>query len=181
MIEPQVLAERMESTEQAIRVQGPLTWERVRDWTREPRLPRSGERGGGMAEAALVADRLEERHQDAAAARYHAELDKLTKRVDSDMARIRTIISICNPERPASLKARDMLVAQAEADGWCGSCYRVDQACEPVAEGRYRTRCRFCGEWKAENGQDPPLALVELKCSGLTMTTKAVATALAKR
>lgn len=119
-----------------------------------------------------------DRRDAAAAARYKTELTTLTRRIEADLTRLGRIIGICNPPTPKNLQARDMQVAQVEADGWCGSCWRDDQHLEPVAEGRYRGRCRPCGDWRGENGADPPVPLLKLRHSGRRITTAAVAKAL---
>jgi hypothetical protein len=123
-------------------------------------------------------DRIDDRREDAAAARYLPELQALTRRLEADLARLVRIAGICNPAAPKNLATRDMLVAQVEADGWCGSCWRDDQHLTPVAErpngtAYYRGRCRFCGEWKANTREDPPLEVLRPHHEGRRIRVRA--------
>jgi len=133
-------------------------------------------------------ERIDDRKDDAAAARYHAELSTLTKRIDADLHRLRRIIGICCPSPTKGLASRDMLSAQVAADGWCVSCWKDDQNLTPITmttgggkpRPRYKDRCRFCGEWKAEHGQDPPVAILQLMHEGRRITTAAIERAMGK-
>jgi hypothetical protein len=177
MIGPELLADRLRAASIVVERDGPVTWERVSDWTLPGRMPARGERGGGMVDAETD-DRIDDRREDAAAARYMPELAALTKRLEADLARLVRIHEICNPAAPKNLATRDMLVAQVEADGWCGSCWRDDQHLTPVAErpngvAYYRGRCRFCGEWKANTREDPPLDVLRPHHEGRRIRVKA--------
>lgn len=181
MIQPERLAESLRQTSVAVERDGPLTWERCADWT-TARMPAHREPLDDEGEERVRAGRTEEDEEnyrmDAAAARYEAELAKITARMISDGERLRTIMSIANPSPPKNLATRDMLVAQVEADGWCGSCWRDDQHLTPVAErpnGQpyYRGRCRFCGEWKANTREDPPLDVLRPHHEGRRIRVRA--------
>lgn len=185
MIPREVLTQHLVETLVDLNRNGDLTWGRASDWTSAGNLPSNGTRGGGMAEGAEDDDRHDDRQEDAAAARYHDELDTLTKRIDADCARLRRIIGICAPTPPKQLHNRDLLVAQVAADGWCISCWRDDQHLTPIAlrpsgQPYYRDRCRACGEWKAEHGQDPPKLILELRHAGRRITTADVERALGR-
>lgn len=171
MIDPEVLADRLESCELALRTYGELTWERVDAWS-VARMPTKGERGGGIADGADDDDRIDDRREDAAAARYHTELTTLTARIDADLHRLRRIINICNPAVPQSLATKDMLIAQVAADGWCVSCWRADQHLSPVAERRYRDRCRFCGDYHRDQQEDPPIDILRARIDGRPIRVK---------
>lgn len=96
----------------------------------------------------------------AQAATYYDELDRITKRLDADLRRLERLKEIICPvplkrSVPASVQA-----AEAAGEGWCASCFRDRGWLEPQHEGRYRGLCRFCGEWKAANGEVPPQSVV---------------------
>ena len=66
-------------------------------------------------------------------------------------------------------------------DGCCLSCWRHEHTMTPTAEGRYRDRCRWCGDFRGEHGIDPPLAvLVARHTPGMVVSVKLVAESLAK-
>lgn len=185
MIEPERLADRLQDCAVLVRTQGPVTWERVEDWV-SARMPRpveplSDEQEARARDGVSELDE-DDRREDAAAARYQAELVALTKRLDADLARITRIIGICNPARPATPANRDLQLAQVAAEGWCVSCWRVDQTTTDIAKGRYRDLCRKCGEFKAAEGRIPPLpVLVKALTYGWSKITSGdVATAMGK-
>lgn len=162
---------------------GPETWHRVLDWERKD-LPRSepddeDEQAQAQRREATSDDRRDELRDDAHAARYADELRRLTNRItarqrlidkacnslDADLSRLDRIITITNPDAPARVGSKDMLAAQVAADGWCVSCWRDEQHLteitkRPSGEPWYRDLCRSCGQWKAENGELPPLDLL---------------------
>lgn len=199
MIQPERLADRFREAAILLESQGPvawaltlgeLTWQRADDWehARDPRLhipePLDDE-DDERARTGRSDEEEERRRLDAAASAYKSELSKLTERLQADMARMSTIIEICCPSRPKHLQAKDLLVAQVEADGWCGSCWRHDQHLVPITlrsngDPYYRSRCKPCGEWRREHNQDPPLAVLEIRHSGKRLTTAAVARVLAR-
>lgn len=135
---------------------GATTWRRFLEWEKPTQPARDSLRGGGFGEG-KTDTRLEDEHDDRQASRYHHELHELTERIDRDLARLRTLLRIANPDRPRSLRPGDLTTTQLIADGWCPSCFRNDQHLNPVAEGRYRDRCRACGEHRAATGTDPSL------------------------
>lgn len=163
MIGPNLLADRLEELVVLLRRQGEVTWGRVSDWE-TARMPAFREPLDDDQDAAVRAGRSvrdeEDRKGDAAAARYRDEVDGLASRLLKQSQRLCTIITVCNPDRPKHLGNRDLQAAQVAAEGWCVSCWQDDQTFELSAGGRYRNHCRFCGEWKAANGQDPPVWLL---------------------
>jgi hypothetical protein len=64
---------------------------------------------------------------------------------------------------------------------WCKSCWRDDKHHEPVAIGRYKTWCRFCGDWKAAHKRLPPVEILEARHSGRRITSTMVEKALANQ
>ena len=181
MIDPDKLADHLTNTAQAVRARGDVTWGRVHDWTLPGRMPARGERGGGMGPGAPD-ERIDDRREDAAAARYHTEMQALTKRLDADLARLTRIISICCPVPPKTLANRDLLAAQVAADGWCVSCWRDDQHLTPITTQRtrngtevplYKDRCRWCGEWRSHSRQDPPLDVLQAHHEGRRIRVRA--------
>jgi hypothetical protein len=189
VIESAVLAERMRAATVVQERNGDVTWERVDAWTLPGRMPARGERGGGLVDAETD-DRIDDRREDAAAARYKPELETLTKRIEADLARLVRIHAICNPEPAKSLATRDMQVSQVEADGWCGHCWTDDQFLEPIAlrpsiapipsRPYYRGLCRWCGAFKSEHGALPPISLLRLHHRQKPITEADVEKALGK-
>jgi hypothetical protein len=189
VIAPDRLAEALRLASIAVERDGPLTWDRVQDWTLPGRMPSRGERGGGLVDAEDD-QRIDDRREDAAAARYKPELEALTRRIDADVARLQRIIAICNPDPPTTLRDKDRLRSQLEADGWCGSCHRNDQTCVPIAlrpakapapsAPYYKGLCRFCGSFKASHGVLPPVVILRLHHKARPITETDVERALGK-
>lgn len=164
MIEAEVLADRLQAVATRVRSEGPVAWERVDDWTcaRMPafREPLIDDEEDERVQSSRSAIDEEDRKGDAAAARYKSELQKITGRLVSDIARLETILGICCPPNPRHLASMELLQAQVESEGYCGSCWRADQEWVEAEKGRYRGRCRWCGDWRAAEGSDPPRWLV---------------------
>jgi hypothetical protein len=189
VIASDLLADRMRAATIVQERNGPVTWERVEAWELPGRMPARGERGGGLVDAETD-ERIDDRREDAAAARYKPELAALTKRLEADLARLTRIHQICNPEPAKSLATRDMQVAQVEADGWCGHCWSDDQFLEPIAlrpsvapipsRPYYRGLCRWCGSFKREHGTLPPIALLRKHHGSKPITEADVEKALGK-
>ena len=182
MIAAADLADRLNAASCAVRTQGPLTWERLEDWHTPGRLPTHGTRGGGMAEGADDDERLLDRKDDIAASRYWDEMRTLTRRLEADLARLNTILGIANPERPRTVASRDMQLAQVEAEGWCGSCWRNDQNLTAVTMQKsrngaevpkYRGRCEWCGKHRKATGEDPPIEYLRARHEGRRVRVKA--------
>lgn len=150
MIDPHKLMADMEKTLAQLHELGPLTFQRVEDWLRIERLGNDSNRGGGVAKGGKSDDRRQEELDDEQASAYFPETDTLTRRIEADMARLRRIIAIANPNPP-----------KAAPDAGCRSCYRNGGQYEPVWDGRYRDACRFCAEWRtAHDGEWPPISIV---------------------
>lgn len=200
MIEPERLADRLQECAVLLRTQGggstlgDLTWQRCDDWT-DATMPRLVEPLSDEQEERARAGRSEDdetrRRDEAAAARYKAELSALTKRLEADIARLTRIIGICNPQKPKELRRGDRTAAQVLAEGSCPTCWRigVDEAItlrpekdpEKVARPYYKDRCKWCGEWRAEHGQDAPLSILRIHHTpGRHLTTADVAKALGR-
>lgn len=176
MIEPEVLADDLQDVAVLLRANGGATWGRCDDWE-TARMPRPVEPSDDEQEEAERAGRSEvdedDRRDDAAASRYRAELNAVTKRLTADAARLKTIMAVCNPPRPKRLANRDLLLAQVAAEGWCTSCWRDEENLtaitlrpekDPMKKRHpfYRDTCRDCGDYKKEHGQYPPKMLLEL-------------------
>lgn len=163
MIDPERLADRLQETAILLRTEGGATWMRVDDWetARMPRQtePLSDEQDAEQRAGASERDE-DDRREDAAAARYKQELATITKRLMADLARLETIMAVCNPPHPKQVTNRDLLLAQVAAEGWCTSCWRVDKTTTDIAKGRYRDLCRKCGEFKSAEGRIPPLPVI---------------------
>lgn len=146
------IEEQLALTLGAVRNHGPLTWQRVHDWMKA-KMPRLVEPDDDEQEEARrngkTDNQRDEAKEDAEAAAYHHELNTLTKRLDADLRRLRRIIEIANPAAP-----------KPQPDAGCRSCFRDGGTYEPVWAGRYATSCRFCGEWRAEHGDWPPITVI---------------------
>lgn len=171
MIRPDRLLALLEAVTQQVGHRGDLAWQRIHDWEREARIPRDGNRGGGLADA-VNDDRIREQYEDNAASRYQAELSTLTDRIDSDLRRLMVLIAIATPTRPRTVASKEYLAAQAAADGWCASCFRDAGHLEPIAvrpgttTPYYVDRCRACGEWRKIHGEDPPIDVLRTRHRG---------------
>lgn len=164
-----------------------LVWQRTSEWEK-PLLPANGQRGGGTS--APSDDALEDRLHDRAASRYHDELRQLVKQLTADLNRLERIHGIVCPPQTRRLNSRDLQASQVATEGWCVSCWRDDKNCTPIAlrpasgdaiaRPYYKDRCRFCGAWKNEHGQDPPLPLLQKHHAGRHITTSDVEQALKK-
>lgn len=179
MIQPDRLSALMDQTSQEVAHKGPLVWQRAEDWTRIEKTSGDSSRGGGLAEA-VNDDALRDRIDDRRAGAYQAELDTLTKRIVADLTRLQVILTDCSRTRADTLGSRDLLAAQAGAAGWCVSCWRNDQTLTPIdtrpsGQAYYRDLCRFCGQWKAEHGQVPPMAILKMRHDGRRITVAAAA------
>lgn len=58
----------------------------------------------------------------------------------------------------------------APDDMWCTSCWRDDKYHEPVAAGRYKGLCRFCGDFRAAYKKRPPLKILQARHRGQRVT-----------
>lgn len=163
-------------------VSGDLIWQRTLDWVKRL-MPTKGERGGGTAEPT---DRdIEDRVGDRAASKYHDEVLTTIARVRADLARLLRIADLVDPPAAITLKSGQLQIAQVAAEGWCVSCWRNDKTCNPIAlrpnkQPYYKDRCRPCGEWKHEHGQDPPMSILAMRHAGRRVTTADVAMATAR-
>lgn len=72
-------------------------------------------------------------------------------------------------------------ISTAAADeGWCVSCARDGGYREPAAAGRYAKHCRFCGEFNASNGCEPPMPILRARHEGRRISAPFVDAELAK-
>jgi hypothetical protein len=56
---------------------------------------------------------------------------------------------------------------------WCVSCLRLDR-CEPRATDQYKDRCRWCGDFRAAEGRDPSIDLLQKRHDGIRITSAMV-------
>lgn len=151
MIPPDKLTDLFSDVVRKWRALGPSTVQRFADWEQAPHHTTDERGGGGAPTDNKIRDLLGDRQ----AAAYLAELRALTDRLSSDMHRLLRLVEIAHPDQPRVLRLRDLSESQLVADGWCPSCFRDDGHLAPIAEGRYASRCRLCGEHKAATGKDP--------------------------
>lgn len=148
MIQPDQLETLAELLARELHTHGTTTWQRAADWVEEQRRRTDDARGGGVG-SGITDYALTERLDAKQASAYQAEIAAIGNRLYADMTRMRRIIEIANPETPRS-----------EIGAGCQSCHRDGGRYEPIHAGRYRLACRFCGEWRAEHGEWPPLPVV---------------------
>jgi hypothetical protein len=185
VIEPEVLADRLQELAARLRSEGGLTGERFAAWQKAV-MPRLFESDDDAQEAAVRESRSERddenRRGDAQAARYLSEWTAVLDRVGSDTARMDALMTVANPPQPRRLAQRDMQPAQLAAEGLCVSCWKAEIRDEDTDSVRYRDRCRFCGDWRGEHGEDPPGWLLRKRQihGKRSVTTADVAKALGK-
>lgn len=73
---------------------------------------------------------------------------------------------------------RRVRLAEGPGADWCVSCHRDNGYHEPISDEAYSDRCRWCREWRAEHGDDPPLELLQRRHEGRRITTADVERAL---
>ena len=170
MTREQDLGKSMQAVGRRIIEEGQATSQRLHDWKRVEQVARDSSRGGGDGGATF--DQIE-RRQDRQAARLSAEwvrvrqqLDALTKRADWLMDQAKAA-----PRGPLD---KHRTPAQVEADGWCGSHWRIGElvpiTLRTTGEPWYRGRCRRCGSWPEG---DPPLEVLTTWRDGKTLRVKA--------
>lgn len=152
-VDPDKLTDALTEALRTWRPLGASTIDRFAAW-QQPRLPDTGERGGGDGGTAAI-DTIKDRIENSQATRYAHELATLTQRIHADLARLTTLVQIAHPDQPRVLRHSDMTATQLIADGWCPSCFRDDGYLEPITPNRYRDRCRRCGDFRAASGKDP--------------------------
>lgn len=95
------------------------------------------------------------------------ELDRLIGRIDDAF---RDLLAI----RDEWLPKRGLVkVDDGPGDDWCRSCWRDHRYCEPVSD-RYAGLCRWCGDWRAANRQDPPVPILRARHAGERITRQMV-------
>lgn len=159
LVPSDTLVKLLEETLDCHRRRGQETWNRSYAWIRShnPPLPLHLQHGGGFEGEARSDESIENGHLDYIAGQYHGELADLTARLVADLNRLRKIEEVCTPGK---VREPPVQAADIAGEGWCSSCYRDAGWLEPEHEGRYRGLCRFCGEWRAANGEIPPAGLV---------------------
>lgn len=204
MIEPDVLADRLERLAKTLRSpQGAKAWSRVADWSdpgpmpshSTPPQPGDDDFDPEMAEARTfvpgAAERREDWLEDRIVGGHQAELDKLTARVlVPALNRVARIVEIATPGKAKHLADQHLQKAQVAASGCCVSCWQDDKTLNelsgddlrPDGHPRFKDHCRFCGEWKSDHGFYPPAwVLRKRRIHGKrTITTADVAKAIAE-
>jgi hypothetical protein len=175
------LADYMTDVAVSLRKQGGATESVLHDWAAPGYLPTRGERGGGMVDAEPDAT-IAQRREAAAAAGLQKEWRTRTRRLLVDLKWLEQTMLLANPDAPKTLATKDMLVAQVEADGWCGSCWRDEQDLTAITMQKARNgaevpmfkgRCEWCGRHRSKYGEDPPLEAVRIRHSGGRVMEKA--------
>lgn len=115
------------------------------------------------------------------AGRYYDELSALVQRMEDDARRLTRLREIILPPG-GRLLPKIIQRAEVASEGFCVSCHRDNNWCEPVWEGRSRDGCQWCARWRTSEGAWPPVALVRWRHRnpGRPLTTADVARALGK-
>lgn len=179
---PHDLADLTLGLASAITRYGEDRWQRLLAWeTRnlgvslvreEDPEPEPGE-DGKPTRPALTSKQEQDRHDDTRAASYAQDARDTTARLlelchapqrssshlRKTVVHLRFLIAVAESRKPRQLKSREIQAAQAAADGWCRSCFRVG-VFEPIqtrpgGEPFYRDLCRWCGSHKGTADQPP--------------------------
>ena len=155
MTDHRMIAQELRDAADRIEARGDLIEQRFYDWQRLERIPTDESRGGGGAGAPpdAKAERVASRH-------LH-EWRLLMSDAKAMMGRVTLLDRTAFP--PGSkLEPSHMTTSQLEADGWCGSHWRIREfvaiTTRPTGEPYYRGRCRSCGQWP---GGDPPIEVLK--------------------
>lgn len=148
--------------------EGQTTSQRLHDWKRVARIPRSGNTcpdcdgdgkidgqpctlcgGSGNGGRVEGQDRTD-RQQDQQAARMSAEWAQVRRQLEALTARAVWLMDQAKANHRPLDKHRTP--AQVEADGWCGNHWgRIGElvpiTCRPSGEPYYKGLCRACGSW----------------------------------
>lgn len=101
------------------------------------------------------------------------ETERILRRIDIDMTRLRQLRHEWAPKQGLSKPTND-----GPGDDWCACCYAADGSFEPVS-ARYKGLCRWCGDFRAEQGQRPPAELVKARHRGERITAQMVTRSMA--
>lgn len=149
--------------------QGQATSQRFHDWKRIEQVARDSSRGGGNG--GVHFDQAD-RQQDRQAARMAAEWARVRQQLDQLTKRAAWLMDQAKADHRPLDKHRTP--AQVEADGWCGSHWRIGElvpvTLRTTGEPWYRGRCRRCGSWPEG---DPPREVLETWRDGKTLRVKA--------
>jgi hypothetical protein len=160
------LAAELEAAASFARSQGGAIEQRLYEWTRIARIPAAPPpcgvcdgvgcedcKGTGNAPTLRSEDGQEDRLVSRQLHFYRLTVADLAARLQ----KFRSFQSVAFPKQ-AKLEAKHLTAAQVEADGYCGSHWRIGQWVEiprrATGEPYYRGRCRDCGSWPEG---DPPV------------------------
>jgi hypothetical protein len=164
------LGRLLAKTGRRIEDEGQKTSQRLHDWKKIEQIARDSTRGGGSGGAASF--RLADRPQDQLAAKMSAEW--LAVRVQLEHLARRAEWLMDQAKAADKSLVRDWTPAQAEAEGWCGSHWRIGEtvpvSLRPSGEPYYRGRCLFCGRWP---DGDPPAEVLRDRRDGKTVMVAA--------
>lgn len=157
------LAERLDRLAELVRTRGRKALTVAAEWT-SPRHPNAI---GGGPDFTTPRDKLDKldplRHQ-----RLVANFGRL----DADVATLTGLILDTVPREPD--KPRDDEVPE----GACENCWTDNRHFEPVSH--YARSCRWCGDFKGDQGRYPPRALLRKRHAGQRVTTADVEKALGR-
>lgn len=176
------LAAELEAAASFARSQGAAIEQRLYEWTRIGRIPSApppcGACGGpgcedckgtGNAPTMPREDGQEDRLVSRQLHFYRLTVADLAARLQ----KFRSFQQVAFPKQ-TPLEAKHLTTTQVEADGWCGSHWRIGEfvaiSTRPTGEPFYRGRCRRCGEWPEG---DPPTEVLQTWKSGRSLRVAA--------
>lgn len=161
------LAAELEAAADLLRRRGQQIEQRFYEWQKLERIDRDATRGGGSGVSGK--DQQQERAASRLLHDWRVHLAELAVRVQW----VRSQEAVAFP-RAGRLEDRHLTAAQVEADGWCGSHWRIGEfvtiTTRPSGEPFYRGRCRRCGEWP---GGDPPVDVLRIWRDGRSLRVAA--------
>ena len=151
------LGRLMQKVGRRIEDEGQAASQRFHDWKRTEQINTDSTRGGGNGGVAFD---LRDRQMDRQAAKMSAEWVRVRQQLDALATRAAWLMD--QAKAASAPLVRDWTPAQAEAEGWCRSHWRIKEqvpiACRPTGEPYYRGLCRDCGKWP---GGEPPLEVLK--------------------
>lgn len=157
------LADRCERLAELIRTRGRKALTVAAEWA-NPRHPNSIGAGSDIVGDRDKRDRLDPLR--------HPRLVANFGRLDADVATLTGLILDTCPREPD--KPRESEVP----DGACENCWTDNRHFEPVSH--YARACRWCGDFKGDQGRYPPRALLRKRHAGQRVTTADVEKALGR-
>lgn len=138
------LGKLMQEVGKRLEERGKVYSRKMHDWHKAPAVQIDSTRGGGGVEGDVM-----ERRADRIAARMFPRWVKDRDALDGLAHSLLRLMD--DAEKTIVALDKHRTPAQVEADGFCGSCWRIGKLvsvqCRPSGEPYVRGRCRFCRDW----------------------------------